>query len=185
MLMFIGALFILSFAVWFTAPQSGLRKATAGIFAPDHAEEAFQGLMSPHANAKQNATDLLLITAFSKKTTAHCYRVAHSGEEIDARLLWNRGSQATNIRQLNNEDMAELRQAISQLPKKSVKPPIERLVVISFRDRSGWTTRSYDSKSPPEALNQIYGIIHRRESILGELFSKWMQENPPATNPAE
>ena len=45
--------------------------------------------------------------------------------------------------QLSETDLTSLRSAIHDLPAESVSPPIERLIIVSFREGTNWVTRSY------------------------------------------
>ncbi len=112
-------------------------------------------------NAQQ--TNLLAVSAFpSGGTFALEYFVTESGRERDLRNVWNWAIQDTHSKQLSEIALKSLRSAIRDLPSESMSPPIDRLVVISFREGTNWVTRSYDSSALPNPMRQIYNIIGER-----------------------
>jgi|GEM_PF-1903099 hypothetical protein len=105
-------------------------------------------------------TNLLAISAFPLgEYYALQYMVAESGKKHDWLYAPYRGYRGGGAKQLPEADMKALRVAIAELPHKSVSPPIERLVIVSFRDGRNWVTRSYDSDALPKPMRQIYDII--------------------------
>ena len=66
---------------------------------------------------------------------------------------------ASHWKQLSDTNLTSLRAAIRELPAESVLPPIERLVIVSFRDGTNWVTRSYDDDALPKPMRRIYDII--------------------------
>jgi len=136
-------------------------------------------------SAQRGPNDFLLISEFSSPTKAHQIEVADSGAESERLKLWNWSTRGQKYRELTREDLLEIRAAISRLPKESADPPVERLLVVTFREGDQWTTRSYDKESMPEAIKQIFGVINRRDNLYPKMIEKWMREHPPQTMPAE
>jgi hypothetical protein len=128
--------------------------------------ESFIAFTRSHTNAAwhlHQRTNLLAISAFpAGDRVALQYSVTESGQESDARHVWNWAVQDSHGRQLSDTNLTSLRSAIRELPTRSVLPPIERLVIVSFRDGTNWVTRSYDSGSLPKPMRQIYDIIGER-----------------------
>ena len=68
--------------------------------------------------------------------------------------------------QLSETDLKTLRAAMRDLPPESVSPPIERLVIVSFRDGTNWVTRSYDTGNLPKSMRPIYDIMRIRTRFV-------------------
>ena len=110
-----------------------------------------------------SAHDLLAISAFPHGGVyAIEYSVTEGGQEYDCRDVYNWAIQADQWKQLSETNLTALRSAIRELPAASVSPPIERLVIVSFRDSTNWVTRSYDSSTLPKPMRQIYDIVGER-----------------------
>ena len=108
-------------------------------------------------------TNLLAISAFPNGSSFSLqYFVTETGQEYDCRNVYNWAIQASNRKQLAGTNLTSLRSALRDLPAESVSPPIERLVVVSFRVGTNWVTRSYDSTALPKPMRQIYDIIGER-----------------------
>jgi hypothetical protein len=143
----------------------GEDKVTAPDFSKYPQTESFGYFVSGHTNAAwhlQN-TNLLIISTFpSGDRYALQYSVTESGQESDYRDVYNWAIQALHSKQIAETNLTSLRSAIRQLPAESVSPPIERLVVVSFREGTNWNTRSYDSDALPKPMRQIYDIVGDR-----------------------
>ena len=111
-------------------------------------------------------TNLLVISAFPDGDRyAVEYFVTESGLESDRRRaegVLDGAIQSPHWKQLSETNLTNLRLAIRQVPENSVPPPIERLVIVSFREGTNWITRSYDSAALPKPMRQIYDIIGER-----------------------
>jgi len=126
---------------------------------------SFSAYLSFHTNAAWNLqhTNLLAISAFPQGGAfAIEYSVTDGGSEYDCRNVYNWALQAEHSKQLSETNLTTLRSAIRELPAASVSPPIDRLVIVSFRDGTNWVTRSYDSGSLPKPMRRIYDIIGER-----------------------
>jgi len=127
--------------------------------------QAFRFYLSIHTNSARRFEDkhLLAISAFPQGGAfAIEYSVTEGGSEYDCRNVYNWALQAEHTEQLSETNLTALRAAIRELPAASVSPPIEWLVIVSFRDGTNWVTRSYDSRTLPKPMRQIYGIIGER-----------------------
>ena len=143
----------------------GEDKVTAPDFSKYPQTESFRYYVSGHTNAAGNLqnTNLLIISTFpSDGRYALQYSVTESGEESDYRDVYKWAIQALHSKQIAETNLTSLRSAIRQLPAESVSPPIERLVLVSFRDGTNWVTRSYDSDALPKSMRQIYDIVGNR-----------------------
>ena len=88
--------------------------------------------------------------------------MTESGQERDHRNVYDMPNQASHGKQITETNLTTLRSAIRQLPAESMSPPIERLVIVSFRAGTNWITRSYDYDALPEPMRQIYDIVGER-----------------------
>jgi hypothetical protein len=127
--------------------------------------ESFQSYLRWQINAAEHLQqrNLVAISAFpSGDRFALQYVVTERGQERDLRNVYNWAIQASHGRQLLDAELKELRSAIEQLPNDNKLPPLERLVILSFRNNMTWVTRSYDSGALPTAMRRIYEIIGER-----------------------
>jgi hypothetical protein len=140
-------------------------KAGAPDFSSYPQTESFRHYLSVQTNAAWHLqhTNLLAVSAFpSGGGFALEYCVTESGQESDHRNVYNWATQASHEKQLSGTNLTSLRSAIRELPAESVSPPLERLVIVSFREGTNWVTRSYDSGTLPKPMRQIYDIIEER-----------------------
>ena len=125
-----------------------------------------------HTNAAwhlHQRTNLLAITAYpAGGRCAYRHIVTESGQESDQRNFYNPVIQTSHRKQLSDTNLTSLRAAIRELPAESVLPPIERLVIVSFRDGTNWVTRSYDDDALPKPMRQIYDIIGEQSESKNE-----------------
>ena len=150
----------------------GLLSAPAAekVAAPDLSRypqtDAFLAHTSGHTNSAANLaeTNLLAISAFFRANDRTClhYSVSESGYARNSRYVYRWSIQATHEKQLTDAELKSLRSALRELPTESVSPPLERLLIISFRDSTNWVMRSYDRGALPTAMRQIYDIIGER-----------------------
>jgi hypothetical protein len=69
---------------------------------------------------------------------------------------------AGHRRELSTNQVLELRAALRELPATNASPPLESLIVLSFRQGTNWITRTYDIDDRPKALGRIYEIMEVR-----------------------
>ena len=113
--------------------------------------------------AKDWGKDLLAISAFPNGGVfAIQYVVAASGKERDYRSVYHWATQNLRTQQLSELDLKRLQAAIHELPSESMSPPINRLVIVSFREGTNWITSSYDTDTLPKPMRRIYDIIGER-----------------------
>jgi len=107
--------------------------------------------------------NLVAISAFpSGDRFALQYVVTERGQERDQRNVYGWAIQSSHGRQLLEAELNELQSAIKQLPDDNKLPPLERLVIVSFRENTTWVTHSYDRGELPSAMHQIYNVIGER-----------------------
>ena len=145
-------------------PARAGEKSVAPDFSRYPQTESFRHYLSiTNAVWMLQHTNLLAISAFPNGSVyALQYFVTETGQEYDCRNVYNWAIQASNRKQLSEPELTSLRSAIRELPAGSVSPPIERLVVVSFRAGTNWVTRSYESTAPPQSMRQIYDIVGER-----------------------
>jgi hypothetical protein len=151
------------------SPSSLETPAQAQSPAPDFSNypqtESFRAFLRSQTNAAEHLqrADLLAISAFPKGDgIALQYVVTEAGQESDRRNVFSWALQASHWRPLSEEELNNLRSAIHELPVESKSPPVERLVIVSFREGTNWVTRSYDSDALPKSMRQIYDVIGER-----------------------
>ena len=115
------------------------------------------------AAAHSHDGTLIAISAFYHVTGSPLqYYVGENGHAEDYRVGGSFPSadiQDTHSRQLSEGELHGLYAALQRLPTTSVLPPVERLLVVSFRAGPDWITRSYDSAALPGAMREIYNLL--------------------------
>jgi len=145
------------------------------VSAPDFSKYpqtgSFVACTRGHTNAAwhlHQRTNLLAITAYpAGGRCAHQYFVTESGRESDHPNVYS-FIQGSHSKQLSDTNLTSLRAAIRELPAESVLPPIERLVIVSFREGTNWVTRSYDDDALPKPMRQIFDIIGEQSESKNE-----------------
>jgi hypothetical protein len=84
--------------------------------------------------------------------------VAESGREYMG-LYTELATYGGHYRELSTNQLQALRSALRELPSTNASPPIESLVVLSFREGTNWITRTYDTDALPKPMGQIYRIM--------------------------
>ena len=157
-------------------PAIGLGVMTVGSFVQAYAErrghgyphsQAFRMVLQQQTNAAANLQTeghLLRMTCYYKpESSAYLrYFVKTNGVARNHRYIWSYATQDSHWIQLNDSQLAGLRNAIDELPTNSVTPPYERLLIVSYRDGTNWVTRTYDRSAFPPAIGKIYDIIGER-----------------------
>jgi hypothetical protein len=128
--------------------------------------DAFRAHTSGLTNAAGQlaTTNLLGISAFVSTNARTCleYSVSESGRVESARIVYQWAVQAVHEKQLTDSELKSLHSAVRELPRERVSPPLERLLIINFRDGTNWVMRTYDSKALPKPMRRIYHIIGER-----------------------
>jgi hypothetical protein len=143
--------------------------------------ESFRAFLRSQTNAAEHLQrgDLVAISAFPKGDgIALQYVVTEEGQESDTRNVFSWARQASHWRQLSEAELNNLRSAIHELPVESKSPPVERLVIVSFREGTNWLTRSYDRDALPKSMRQIYDVIGERSESRDILY----QTLPPPSD---
>ena len=148
-------------------------RAEENVSAPDFSKyPQISHYLNGHTNALWHfqKKNVLSVSAFPAGDRYELmYRVTEDGKEMDCRFVWDRGMHSRHEKQLSATNLTNLRSAIRKLPAQSVSPPIESLVVVSFREGTNWTSRSYDADNLPQSMRQIYDIVGERfESKKGK-----------------
>ena len=146
------------------------------VSAPDFSRypqtRSFVACTRGHTNAAwhlHQRTNLLAITAYpAGGRCAHQYFVTESGQESDHPNVFNVAPQSSRRKKLSEANLTSLRAAIRELPAESVLPPIERLVIVSFREGTNWVTRSYDDDALAKPMRQIFDIIIEQSESKNE-----------------
>ena len=157
-------IFVILFVLAFESVRAD-DKLAAPDFSKYPQSGAFKHCIGRHTNAAwhRQRTNLLMIT--ESPAGGRCaiqYFVTESGQESDHPNVYDMPNQASHRKQITETNLTALRSAIRQLPAESVSPPIERLVIVSFRAGTNWITRSYDYDALPEPMRQIYDIVRER-----------------------
>lgn len=123
-------------------------------------------VVEEHITVAKNAapeTNLLVITSYlrPKDSTYLRYYVKTSGRCLDYRDT-GYAIQASNRKQLEAQELQALQGAFRQVPDGCVYPPYERLLIMSYRDGTNWTTRTFDRARLPLAFGKIYEVIGER-----------------------
>lgn len=160
---------LLMFAI---EPVHAADKVSAPDFSKYPQTVSFVACMQGHTNAAwhlHQRTNLLAISICpAGGRCALQYFVTESGRESDHRNVYNLSIQASHGKQLSDTNLTSLRAAIRDLPAESVLPPIERLVVVSFREGTNWVTRSYDDDALPKPMRQIFDLIGEQSESKNE-----------------
>lgn len=144
-------------------------KATAPDFSVYPQTDAFRSDIGLQTNTawRLQYKNFLVISAFCHGFTLE-YFVDESGEESDVREVYNWAYQAGHEKHLSDVEIKGLRSAIEDLPVESSMPPLNRLLVVSFRQGTNVVTRSYDRQALPNAVHRIFDIVGERFETKGE-----------------
>jgi hypothetical protein len=124
--------------------------------------EPFVTYLRIHTDAVDNVqwTNFLAISSFPNGDINDLqYLVSASGEEMYSNLEGNFALQILFSKRLSEADLKHLRSALKTLPSKNATPPIERLIIVSFREGTNWITHTYDRDTPPSQMRKVYEII--------------------------
>jgi len=113
------------------------------------------------------------------------YFVTLDERVTNRRDVYDWAIQGGGWKQLSQADFGSLWSAVRDLPIQSVSPPLGRLVIVSFRDGLTWETHTYDSRSLPKPMQQIFNILRVNE-VEGGIRSIKRPEiaTRPQTRPA-
>jgi hypothetical protein len=104
-------------------------------------------------------TNILAITDFDygNDRVVDQYFVSENGKGYSWRWVPNWAHQpGKKIKQLFSEtELTNLELSIKELPSQNSTPPLERLVIVSFKSGTNWVTRTYDRQSLPKVMLNI------------------------------
>ena len=86
------------------------------------------------------------------------YFVTASGYVTNCREYYHHATQAWHENQLTPDQLSNLKDAIKKLPKKNIYPPLDQLIIVSFREGDTWVTRTCHS----DDVQAIYAVIGER-----------------------
>lgn len=121
---------------------------------------ALNAILRTHAEGATDREQRLLLATWFKGGDPRVAMIA--GVRPDGRVsTWRYEHEyaLTNPRRtdLVDDQLAALREALAALPE-SQSPPLEDLLIVSFRRDGQWVTRTYDRTAPPEAVAAIFEI---------------------------
>src|ERR1035441_3079889 len=120
--------------------------------------EGFRSGLDRQTNAARHLHHILAITKFRDAgSVADEYELTDGGVRIYCTWSFPPGAGVGNANspRLSKTQLKMLLSAIRELPATNALPPIDDLVLVSFRQETSWVTRSYDKRSPPKGIGQI------------------------------
>jgi hypothetical protein len=110
-----------------------------------------------------NHSSLLLISdfAYGSDRIVDQYSVNENGKGWSMRNVPDWAEQpGKKIKQsFSDAELKKLQSAIEKLPAVNVTPPLERLVIVSFKSGTNWVTHTYDRQSLPKAMFDICEMV--------------------------
>jgi hypothetical protein len=118
-------------------------------------------------NAAWHVGDVMAMTEFNNAgSAAQKYSVNEAGWEsfpdhwgLPPELIVGGGWGP--LPRLKATQFQTLMSSIRELPLTNALPPIDELLIVSFHRGTNWTTHSYDKRSLPKPMSQIYDIRRR------------------------
>ena len=126
--------------------------------------EAFRCYLELQTNAARHLEHLLATTEFwHTGAIAIKYELSDHGRHVHSILEFPPCTANPNAYppSLSETQLRMVNSAIRELPPTNTLPPIESLLLVSFRNGTNWITHSYDTRSLPRAIRQIYDIRPR------------------------
>jgi hypothetical protein len=126
---------------------------------------SFQEIIQVQTNAAWQLgqmTNILAISDFdygSDRVVSE-YFISESGKGLSWRNVPDWAHQpGKKIKQsLSESELKNLELAIKEFPSQNSTPPLERLVIVSFKSGTNWVTRTYDRQSLPKAMLNVCAI---------------------------
>ena len=157
---------LLVFALLFSY---GLVSARAGDqpTSPDFSRypqtEAFRFFVKQQTNATRHLQHVFAMTELTNTASvAVMYHVTDRGEQTFDTDRWPipgiRVGSGWLPPRLSDTELRTLISAIRELPPTNALPPIDELVIVSFHQGTNWITRSFDKRSLPKPMADIYEI---------------------------
>jgi hypothetical protein len=144
---------------------------------------AFLYFLERQTNVAQHVGHILAVTKFTRFTkyepaipnwepywsVALVYWLSDSGAQSwDEHGFPLSGGSYRPYPRLSETQLKTVVSAIRELPPTNALPPIENLVLVSFRQGTNWVTRSYDKRSPPKAMELIGEV---QQASWGQSFT--------------
>lgn len=82
--------------------------------------------------------------------------VNYPGDVFGYRNVCNWACQNAYGSQLSGEQLNAVKAILPNLPKSTLHPPMEKLLIFSYQLDGKWVTRTYDKSALPEGVSQIY-----------------------------
>jgi hypothetical protein len=131
--------------------------------------EAFRRYVDGQTNGAPHVQHLLAISEFSHAgLVADRYELTEHGTQLYESMtirpegpIFGTGSGPISPK-LTETQLKAVASAIYELTPTNALPPIDELVLVSFRQGTNWITHSYDKRSLPQAMRQIYDIRRRK-----------------------
>jgi hypothetical protein len=137
-------------------------KTSAPDFSQYQHADNFRQIVSVQTNVVwqlNQQTNILAITDFDygNDRVVDQYFVSENGKGYSWRWVPNWAHQpGKKIKQLFSEaDLTNLESAVKEFPSQNSTPPVERLVIVSFKSGTNWITRTYDRQSLPKAMLNV------------------------------
>jgi hypothetical protein len=157
--------------IWLTVPALLAIAGCAGTAPPPKdtgplaeypASPAFLSIKSMHAEAGTDRDQrALLMTWFvdGDPNVAQYCSVLPDGHVSAYRIFYDVAVQNGLKRDLNSEELSELKQTMDSLPP-SQSPVLRDLLIVSYRDYATgqWATRTYDRTARPSAVSALFTV---------------------------
>ena len=86
-------------------------------------------------------------------------RVDTDGKGYTVRAVYNWAYQNSFSIQLDDKKLQAERSALQAVPVSSLHPPMDKLLILSFRIGNKWVTRLYDKEHLPASVQQAYEVL--------------------------
>ena len=86
-------------------------------------------------------------------------RVDTDGKGYTVRAVYDWADQNSFPIQLDNKKLQALNSALQALPPSSLHPPMDKLLIISYRIDNKWVTRLYDKEHLPASVQEAYEVL--------------------------
>ena len=151
------------------APALAAEQPTAPDMSSYPQTEAFKRYVDGQTNGAPHVQHLLAISEFSDAgLVAKRYELTGDGAQFYESMTIRPEGPIFGIcggpipSKLTDTQLIAVASALHQLPPTNSLPPIDELVLVSFRLGTDWITHSYDKRRLPKAMRQIYDIRRRQ-----------------------
>lgn len=81
------------------------------------------------------------------------------GKGCTVRAVYDWAYQNKSTIQLDDKKLQALRSALQALPPSSLHPPLDKLLILSYRIGNKWVTRLYDKDHLPVSVQEVYEVL--------------------------